>query len=159
MPEIISGNAIVADEWQLLREVEGELPAGKVIVPLGYWLEHQPALSERSDTGVWLGADQPPAQLGNAIATLPLIAIDFPSHMDGRGFSYARELRQRHGYSGEIRAIGGFMRDQLLQLKRCGFDAYALENTNLHDALASFDDFSDAYQADVLEPTPLFRRR
>ena len=45
-------------------------------------------------------------------------------------------------------------------MAQCGFDAFLLrEGEDPQEALAAFDDFSDAYQATVAQPQPLFRRR
>jgi uncharacterized protein (DUF934 family) len=86
--------------------------------------------------------------------------VNFPKFADGRGYSTARLLRERYGYHGEIRAIGDVLHDQLFFMKRCGFDAYAVRaDKDIEAALAGFDDFSDAYQAAVDQPQPLFRRR
>jgi uncharacterized protein (DUF934 family) len=159
MPKLIKNRAIVDDQWQLLREIPVEgLPNGNVIVPLNYWLEQREALLKRGAVGVWLGSDQPPAPLADDLTILPVIAIDFPLFMDGRGFSYGRTLREHFGYKGEVRAIGQFIRDQLYYLTRCGFDAFALETSDPEAALASFDDFSSAYSAAIDQPLPWFRR-
>lgn len=159
MPKLIKNRAVVDDQWQLLREIPAEgLPSGKVIVPLNYWLEQRAALLQRGDVGVWLSSDQPPAPLADDLSALAVIAIDFPLFMDGRGFSYGRTLREHFGYKGEVRAIGQFIRDQLYYLTRCGFDAFALETSDPETALASFDDFSNAYSAAIDQPLPWFRR-
>ncbi|MDB6062259.1 MAG: oxidoreductase [Verrucomicrobiaceae bacterium] len=160
MPKLIKDRAVIDDDWQLLREIPAEegLPAGKIIVPLDYWLEQRDALLARGDVGVWLSSDQAPTPLAPDLETLPVIAIDFPLFTDGRGFSYGRTLREHHGYKGEVRAIGQFIRDQLFYLSRCGFDAFAIETADPERALASFDDFSDAYSAGIDQPVPWFRR-
>ena len=86
--------------------------------------------------------------------------MKFPKVADGRGYSTARLLRARHGFRGELRAIGEVLRDQLPLMERCGFDAYALRaDQDANDALLAFNDFSEAYQASVTQPVPLFRRR
>ena len=86
--------------------------------------------------------------------------MQFTSFTDGRGYSIGRLLRQRYGWRGELRAIGDVQRDQLFYLARCGFDAFALrDGEDVEVALAAFDDFSEAYQASVDQPLPLFRRR
>jgi uncharacterized protein (DUF934 family) len=108
---------------------------------------------------VYLEPGEAPLPLFDHLGEIPVIAINFPAFMDGRGFSYARELRER-GYSGELRATGHFIRDQLAYLARCGFDAFQMEDeAQLDDALASLGDFSEAYQAAADQPLPLFRRR
>ena len=86
--------------------------------------------------------------------------MNFPKFTDGRGYTTARLLRERYAYLGEIRAIGDVLRDQLQNLRRCGFDAFAVrEGRDLEDALRGFADFSEHYQTAVTEPQPLFRRR
>jgi uncharacterized protein (DUF934 family) len=157
--EIIRHGAVIADDWQLLRQLpDSGLPAGKIIVPATYWLEQRDALRARGDVGVWLASDQAPQLIADDLATLPLVAIDFPVFTDGRGFSYGRTLREHYGYKGEVRAIGEFLRDQLYYLSRCGFDAYALTTSDIHAALAAFNDFSSGYQASVSQPQPRFKR-
>jgi len=110
-PKLIKHGAVIDDAWQVLREIpEGNLPEGKIIVPLNYWLDQRDALLQRGDVGVWLGSDQPPAPLADDLPALDVIAIDFPLFTDGRGFSYGRTLREHFKYKGEVRAIGQFIR-------------------------------------------------
>ena len=88
------------------------------------------------------------------------IEISFPKFGDGRGYSIARLLRERHGYRGELRAVGHITRDLLFFLESCGFDAFELrEGEDPREAIAHFEDFSESYQASVVRPEPLFRRR
>jgi uncharacterized protein (DUF934 family) len=101
-----------------------------------------------------------PAKFADRLGAVARIEVNFPSFTDGRGYSIARLLRERHGYDGELRAVGDVQRDQLYYLARCGFDAFLLrKDEDAGDALAAFDDFSEAYQASVERPQPLFRRR
>ena len=68
-------------------------------------------------------------------------------------------MRTRFGYSGELRAIGDVLRDQLFYMQRVGFNAFAVRaDKNIHDALKSLSDFSEKYQISVDEREPLFRR-
>jgi uncharacterized protein (DUF934 family) len=159
--QIIVDGQVVTDDWQLITELEesGVIPSTKVIVPLSVW-SNDTALKNREDIGVWINNDIDLAEIDESIINLPLIAVDFPGFMDGRGFSLARLLRERYGYKGEIRAIGHVIRDQLCYLKRCGFNAFCLRDENdLSAALASLNDFNEAYQTSVDQPLPLFRRR
>ena len=101
-----------------------------------------------------------PARLAPRLAFASRVEVNFPSFTDGRGYTLARLLRERHGYAGELRAVGDVPRDQLFNLARCGFDAFLLrEGEDADAALAAFRDFSEAYQASVERPLPLFRRR
>jgi uncharacterized protein (DUF934 family) len=163
MPQLIKDRAIVNDRWTLIRDVEhfAALPEdAAVIVPLAYWQQQRDALSARGDVGVWLAPSDDPATLTDDVGQLPLIAVDFPQFTDGRGYSIGRLLREKYHYTGELRAIGEILRDQLLYLHACGFNAFAIRaERDLADALKGFADFSDSYQSTVVRPVPLFRRR
>jgi uncharacterized protein (DUF934 family) len=174
MPKLIKNRRLASDSWQLLeRGLERWLVAGEdgfvpdfpdaadLVVPLKLWRLRRDDLLDRSGrSGVWLAADEDPAALAGDLERLALVAVSFPKFSDGRGFSTARLLRERYGFEGELRAIGDVLRDQLLFLSRCGFDAFALRaDQDAESALAAFDDFSEAYQGAVDQPQPLFRRR
>ncbi|HUH92887.1 MAG TPA: DUF934 domain-containing protein, partial [Casimicrobiaceae bacterium] len=162
MRRLIRSGAIVEDRWTLLRDAASlaEVPRSPAIVPLALWLAGREALRPRSDVGVWLKPDDDADLLAPDCPALPLIAVDFPQFIDGRGYSIARILRERHGFAGELRAIGDVLRDQLYYLAQCGFDAFAVRgDRDLADALKGLADFSDGYQATWRRPVPLFRRR
>lgn len=171
MPDqkIIKGDQIVADDWTVLHLAEGQEPAtaevaaGKVIVPLKVWQSQKETLAGRADIGVWLNADERPEELKDDLAAdqarFGVIAVNFPKFTDGRGYSIAYNLRKRLGYTGELRAIGDVLRDQLFQMKRTGFDAYAPRpDRSIEDALKGLTVFSETYQASVDDKLPLFRR-
>ncbi|MFL6638338.1 MAG: DUF934 domain-containing protein [Paraburkholderia graminis] len=170
MASIIKNRAIVNDDWTLVRPAEdgslpavNELPAGKIIVPLAFWLAERDALSASrgaAELGVWLAPDSEPADIAGDFDKLAVIAVDFPVFRDGRGYSIGRLLRERYGYKGELRAIGDVLRDQVRLMLRCGFDAFAVRaDKDISDAIKAFDDFTVQYQGAFDEPAPLFRRR
>jgi len=162
MPKLIRNRELTVDSWLLLEgDPATAVPAGDVIVPLAVWLGQRAALAARDGrTGVWLAPQEDPAALADDLDRLPLVAVSFPKFSDGRGFSTARLLRERYRFKGELRAVGDVLRDQLLFLARCGFDAFALrDDQDAEAALAAFDDFTEAYQGGVDQPVPLFRRR
>ena len=160
MAEIIRNKDVVQDDWTLLREADAPLPdTGKIIVPLARWQAERSVLKARKDVGVWLTPDDDPAALADDLAALPLIAVDFPVFRDGRGYSTAFLLRTRYGFTGELRAIGDVLRDQLFYMQRVGFDAFAVrEDKNIRDALNGLADFSEVYQTSANLPQPLYRR-
>lgn len=101
-----------------------------------------------------------PAAVAERLARVARVEVHFPKFGDGRGFSIGRLLRERYGYTGELRAVGHITRDHLFFLESCGFDAFELrEGEDPHAALAAFDDFSESYQASPKRAQPLFRRR
>ncbi|GAA5524545.1 hypothetical protein Maes01_01102 [Microbulbifer aestuariivivens] len=159
---------VTLNQWRLLPNDEATaeltaaaLPGGNIILPLARWQELRDELASRRDEiGVWLESDESAELLGEAAKELPLIAVHFPAFGDGRGFTTGRLLRERFGFSGELRAVGNFMRDQLSYLRRCGFNAFAYQGSQPLEELAkSLQDFSDSYQAATDQPEPLFRRR
>lgn len=160
MPKIIKDRQIIDDRYQPVSE--GELPAnGAVCVSLAYFQEHREAfLAHSGPKAVELKPDQHPELLGDAVTQLDMIALHFPAFADGRGYSHAWLLRNRMGFTGELRATGDVFKDNLFYLKRCGFDSFAVRaDKNIDVALTGLDDFSEAYQASVDQPLPLFRRR
>ena len=163
--DIIKGREIVADDWTVLRLEEGlpaeaaVVPEGKVIVPLTVWQAQRASLASRAEIGVWLASDERPEVLKGELDKFAVVAVDFPKFTDGRGYSIAYNLRMRLGYTGELRAIGDVLRDQLFQMQRTGFDAFATrQDRSIHDALKGLTDFSEVYQASVDQKAPLFRR-
>ena len=161
MPRLIKNRKLAADDWKLIQEGEAFPASGDVIVPLSLWLAKREILLARvGRTGVCLKPEDEPAALATDFAVLPLIAVLFPAFTDGRGYSTARLLRERYGYTGELRAIGDVLHDNVFYLSRVGFDAIALrEGEDAKEALSAFKDFTEAYQISVERPQPLFRRR
>jgi uncharacterized protein (DUF934 family) len=166
MGTLIKERRIVADSWRLLsRGPKGDLPEvpteGDVVLPLALWLARREAfLAYPGRLGVWLDANEGPEALAADLQRFALIAVNFPKFGDGRGYSIARLLRERHGYQGELRAIGDVLHDHLHFMMQCGFDAFLLrEDQDAREALTALDTFSEGYQTSVLRPVPLFRRR
>ncbi|HEY7761199.1 MAG TPA: DUF934 domain-containing protein [Burkholderiales bacterium] len=164
MTTLIKGRALAPNTWRTIaadRTQSGELPPGEdLIVPLPLWFTQRVALLARAGrTGVWLQPADDPAALVTAPPLPDLIAVHFPVFSDGRGYSTARLLRERHGFRGELRAIGDVLRDQLFELTRCGFDAFELRpDQDAAQALKALDDFTEVYQA-ATDRGPLFERR
>ncbi len=153
--KIIKDKAIIEDTW-VHYSGEGDLPGGKIIVSLEVW---QGTDFSGRTVGLQLEPDQHPKDIRNDLDKLELIAINFPTFNDGRGYSYAKILRDRFGYTKEIRAVGDVMRDQIFYMQRCGFNAYEVKvGRDINVALEAFEDFSVKYQVSTDEDLPLYRR-
>src|SRR5262245_2372603 len=88
-----------------------------------------------------------PSSVENRLAGAARVEVEFPKFGDGRGYTIGKLLRTRHGYRGELRAVGALTRDHLWGLEQVGFDAFELrEGEDAAAALAAFGDFSTAYQ-------------
>jgi uncharacterized protein (DUF934 family) len=105
---------------------DGEtLPDGSAVVSLTRFLaDRETLLARNAPLGVRLKAEESPEALGGDAQRLSLIVLEFPKFRDGRAFSWARMLRTRLGYRGEIRATGDFLYDQLAFMSRVGIDAF-----------------------------------
>ncbi|MCH8542808.1 MAG: DUF934 domain-containing protein [Alcanivorax sp.] len=164
MPQIIKDGVVVEDTWIHLSneqiEQDGLPDSGDVIVPLSVWQAQKEVLLKRDGAvGVCLAPGEEPAAIAADLPRLSLVAVSFPAFKDGRGYSYARELRTRYGYKGEIRAVGDVLRDQLFYMHRVGFNAFAVRaDRDIHDALNGLKDFSVTYQGDANDPRPIYRR-
>jgi len=123
MPLLKDGK-LIDDPWSHIAD-EVAIPAsGQVIVGLKRWREERDSLFKRKDpAGVRLQSDHTAGDVADDLEHLGVVALAFPVFKDGRAYSNARRLRERHGYTGEIRAIGNVLRDQYLFMLRCGFDA------------------------------------
>lgn len=160
MGQIIRNREIVEDDFVYVAD-DAELPAtGKPIVTLARYVAHGGELVERYPVlGVRVPSDKLPADIPH-IDRLALIAIEFPRFSDGRGYSVGRMLRDRHGFTGELRAVGWVLRDNLFYMSRCGFNAFDLKpGKPLESALQAFGEFSGTYQAAQDERRPIYRRR
>ncbi len=123
MPLIKEG-ARAEDGWQSIAD-EDELRDGPIIVTLERWQsERDSLLARNTPLGLRLRSDQSPALVAEDLDRLALVALEFPKFNDGRAYSYARLLRERYSFQGEVRAVGGVFRDQFLLMQRCGFDAF-----------------------------------
>jgi uncharacterized protein (DUF934 family) len=167
MPRLIdtSGTELV-NEWVKL-EKDSDLvtalacTADKLLVPLELWQNHEEDLRKSGkELGVWLDSDQQAAAIAADLERLKLVALNFPGFTDGRSYSTANNLRRHYHYTGEIRAIGDVLRDQLFYMRRCGFSTFDLKDTvKLEEARTALGDFKDSYQSTIEQPAPLFRRR
>lgn len=150
MPQLIKDRALARNEWAIADD-EGAAGAARLILPLADYLKAVAAGEPASDRAVLLKPEQADlTPLLPHLAALPLIAVYFSTTGDGRGYTQARLLRERHGYRGELRAVGKIRVDQVFFLARCGFDAFELlDGEDPLTAIAQLERFSVAYQSAV----------
>ena len=113
MSKLIKSSAFIPDTYAQVGD-DAALPEGPVLVSLArFEKERETLLARNTPVGVLLQSDQSPEKLGDDVTRLSLVALDFPKFRDGRAFSWARMLRTRLGFTGEIRAVGDFLFDQI----------------------------------------------
>ncbi len=106
-----------------------ELPGdGAILVPAARFLEDPEAILRRTGkVGVISPNNRDLDDLVPYLGRLAAVALVFPSFRDGRAYSQARLLRERHGFDGELRATGQVLRDQFVFMLRAGFDSFEVK--------------------------------
>jgi uncharacterized protein (DUF934 family) len=150
MPQLIKDRALAQSDW-VLAGSDAAAGASKLILPLADYLKAIAAGEPTASRAVLLKPEEHDlTPLLPYLAALPLIAVHFGSTGDGRGYTQARLLRERHGYKGELRAVGKIRVDQMYFLARCGFDAFELlDGEDPEVAIAQLERFSVAYQPGI----------
>ncbi|QLC23867.1 DUF934 domain-containing protein [Parasphingopyxis algicola] len=116
-------------------------------------------LDQSNATAVRLEDGEDARQLIPYLDRLALIEIGFSVFGDGRGYSAARILRE-HGYTGELRAQGDVLVDQLAFMRRCGFDSFAPEKPlDPADTETALSRWSNVYQEAADDRRPIWSRR
>ena len=147
MSKLLKDGAFIADPYTAIAD-DAPLPEGGAVVSLARFKKDRDALLARNvPLGVRLQSSESPELLGEDVNRLSLIVLEFPKFRDGRAFSWARMLRTRLGFKGEIRAVGDFLYDQVNYQHRVGFDAWEVP-----------DDFTvDMYRSALTEMTYVYQ--
>lgn len=144
---LVKNNSIQLDEWTIIDPDDVSITSHNLI-KLDYWLENRPKLISIHDKlGLLINGNEDIEQFKNDLGCFSLIAINFSTFADGRGYSLAKDLREKHHFSQELRAVGDILPDQALYLTRVGFNALALANPIAAElALNKLEEFSGFYQ-------------
>lgn len=136
MSKIWNESGFVTDDpWVIETE---ETKAGsneKVILGLDDFLAKASETDETS-LGVLINPADDVRKLEGHLDRLALVAVAFPAFSDGRAFSHASLLRSRLGFTGEVRAVGDVLIDQIPLMLRCGIDSFAVTNATALKRLA-----------------------
>ena len=159
---LIPNGALHADDSRLHEPADGaQLPPDEPgwVVRLAIWRAHADALRRRTHpVGVLIAPDDDVRALAGADgkidpAGIAFLAVDFPVYTDGRGYSHAQLLRHRHGWQGELRAVGDVMIDTIHYQARCGFDSFLVKpGHDPRQALAALGAFTVHYQKAYPKP-------
>src|ERR1700722_13420813 len=145
---LVKGRKPIADAWHHLEDADPLPAGGPVTISWARWTAERDTIQRApAELGVRIPNTVQTAEVGADAEKFGLIAVAFPSFSDGRAFSQARVLRDRYGFTGEIRATGGVLRDQLQFMQRCGIDAFEVPERALdEDWFAALDEFDLFYQ-------------
>lgn len=145
---LIKDQALVDDPWVTVDDETELAGVSHAIIGLERWQRERAGLTGHNGRlGLRLKSDQSPALVVDDLDRFDVVALEFPHFADGRAFTYARLLRERYRYTGEVRAVGQVLRDQAQFMRRCGFDAFEVADaTGLDDWLQALDEITVSYQ-------------
>jgi uncharacterized protein (DUF934 family) len=157
---LLRDGRIVLDDWHTTSD--GDVPDnGALILTFAEWqADRERWLARSGRLGVVLAPADEVERLVPDLKRLALAGADFPGPSEGRGYTQGRLLRERFGFTGELRARGAIRRDHIFFLARCGFNSFELPESELGDAAAWLSMFSEAYQPanDIGLPAALIHR-
>ncbi|WP_416899816.1 MAG: DUF934 domain-containing protein [Minwuia sp.] len=157
---LLKNGKLLRDRWLVADTLEEALRPGAKLVSLELWQAERETLRGLGAVGVILPNDADPEVLAGDLDRIAAVVLQFPAFADGRAFSQARILRDRHGYTGEIRAEGPLIADQYGYLLRCGFDVVAVaDDVNLDSWRKAASRFANVYQPAADARIPAYRQR
>lgn len=122
MPELTANGQIADDAWRVLTLSDHEtpeqvrLPVGPLLVPTAVWRARRAELFRRENDhnwplGVWLDAEEKPEAIAGDLDDLAVIAVHVRDRSEDQYHRMVSLLRQRYGYTGQLRAIGEVRQD------------------------------------------------
>jgi uncharacterized protein (DUF934 family) len=152
--------SLAEDPFTNVGDEEG-VPPGDVIISLTrFQTEGEALLGEGRAVGVRLESHEEVEALAYDLPQLAVVALAFPKFGDGRAYSYARLLRERFGFKGQVRAVGDVLRELAGQMVRCGFDAFEpADGSTVEDWQRASQRFRHVYQRSSDGRPPAFEER
>jgi phosphoadenosine phosphosulfate reductase len=128
--------AFIADPFHEWADDSDPATASYKHVPLAVFLANRDAfLANPHPLGLLVVPGDRIEDVEADLGRFASIAIKFPAFSDGRGYSTARLLSERFRYSGEIRAVGDVLQDQIPLMRRCGINALVVTHEPTRAAL------------------------
>jgi len=148
--QIIKDKQIIANTWTYLAD-DADLKAGDVSVsPTRWQRDKAQLLAHDGRIGIRITPSDNIADIANDLQHIELIELYFPAFADGRLFSHAWLLRSRYHYTGEIRATGQYLPDQVFYLSRVGVNAFHPARTeDITATLSGLSSFTVKYQPSI----------
>lgn len=145
---LIKDRQLADDPYLNITDADEMPDHGPVIVSLARWQKDSDRLRSRGEPfGVRLRSDEHPEVIADQLHRFAVVALEFPTFRDGRAYSYARLIRERYGFEGELRAVGDVLLEQLHYMDRVGFNAFEFDSTEPEKAFQiASRDFSVWYQ-------------
>jgi uncharacterized protein (DUF934 family) len=158
---LVKGGEVIEDRFVRVLD-DAPVPEGApVLLPAVRFLADSAELAGRNaPVGVLWPNNRRVAELSAHLDRLALVALIFPTFRDGRAYSQARQLRERYGFRGELRATGDILQDEFLFLVRAGFDALEVKKESDAQVFADvLKRYSVVYQPAADGRSSAFRQR
>lgn len=148
-----------AKDWTFVAD-DADLPEGGAVVVSLKRLPEVAGDARFAALGVRVQAGEDVREIAPYLAKIGIVELEFPKFRDGRNYSSAAILRQQMGYTGEIRAIGDVLADQLFFMVRCGIDCLALHpSVKEETARRALDRYEFVYQQSSDDRRPIWTLR
>jgi uncharacterized protein (DUF934 family) len=149
------------DDFARLADDEAPPAQGGVIVSLArFHAEGERMLAEGRPVGVVVAPGEDVESLAYDLPRIALVVLEFAKFRDGRPYSSARILRERLGFTGEVRAVGDVLLEQAAFMVRCGFDAFVpADGTGAQAWEAAARRYRHVYQRAADDRAPAFAER
>jgi uncharacterized protein (DUF934 family) len=136
MTTIFKDGEFIEESWARADAETGSEVKGNALVAQTLFLADPEGYFTRDGkVAVLVEAGDDVEEIQSYLDRLALVAVDFPSFSDGRGFSAARVLREQIGYKGDIRAVGKYILDQVPLARRCGVTSFEISKPEVLKAL------------------------
>ncbi len=134
--EVVEGQWLVVEDDHAATDSAGG--KGAAITLARYLREPEAWKPDDPSWTVVIAPDDDVLALPQAVLDRSELLIAFPAFTDGRGYSHATTLKQRHRYAGTLVAVGDVRRDQLEFMRETGFTAYQITgNDSVEDMIKS----------------------
>jgi uncharacterized protein (DUF934 family) len=165
MPTLIKlageGAETAPDVFTFVADEDAVPAAGDIVVSLARLVSEGDALlAAGRRVGVRLQPSEAIEDMAYDLPRLSTVQLVFPKFRDGRPYSAARLLRERYGYQGEVRAVGEVLREQAMNMVRCGFDAFEpCDDSTPQQWLAAAHRYHHVYQRAADDRAPIHVER
>jgi len=120
-------DAVAEDAWTHAETADAD---GQLVVPLSAYLALTPEQRKAGANrlGVLLQPLEPLDTILEDLPNLSMVALAFPAFSNGTSHSKAALLRGKHEFTGDIRAVGDVLFDQIPLMVRNGFSSFEITN-------------------------------
>lgn len=158
---VTSQASVAEDAFITLGEADPVPETGGVVLPLARLVVELEELGlDGRKIGALVTVDDDLDRLLPHLPRLAVVALRFDKYRDGRSYTTAVLLRSRHGFTGELRAVGDVLVEEATQMIRCGFDSFSVaDESSAQQWMAKAQSHRHVYQTAPDGRIPAFAER